>query len=174
MRSPSFSFTHMSLLRAARSSRSLVPLVRYASSAPPPPTPAEAQAQFWKKNEQLGRPQSPWIIYKFQLTSMLSITHRMTGLGLGVLLYGMGINSVFAGNTNWERSLEWIVSTVPGWSLTTVKVLAATAVAYHLFNGIRHLLWDYGYGFQLKQLYTSGYFVILLTLIAAAIVAMNA
>ena len=166
----------MSLLRAVRSAQSLTPALaaRHTSSAPPPPTPAEAQAQFWKKNESLGRPQSPWLIYKFQLTSMLSITHRATGLGLGVLIYGMGVNSVFAGHTNWARSLDWVAGAVPGWSLTALKVLVATAVAYHLCNGIRHLLWDCGFGFQLKQLYLSGYFVIALTLVVGLIAALNA
>lgn len=165
----------MSLLRAIRSVRMTPALAAsHTSSAPPPPTPAEAQAEFWKKNDKLQRPVSPWIIYKFQLTSMLSITHRATGLGLGVLIYGMGVNSVFASHTNWARSLDWVAAVFPAWSLTTLKVLVATAVAYHLCNGIRHLLWDYGYGFQLKQLYTSGYFVIALTLVIGILAALNA
>jgi succinate dehydrogenase (ubiquinone) cytochrome b560 subunit len=166
----------MSLLRVTRFSNSLSPalIARHLCSAPPPPTPAQAQAEFWRKNEKLQRPLSPWIIYKFQLTSMLSITHRGTGLGLGVLIYGMGVNSLIAGNTNWARSLEWVANTFPVWTLTSLKVLVATAVGYHLFNGIRHLMWDYGIGFQLKQLYTSGYFVIALTLVIGIVAALNA
>lgn len=173
----------MSLIRAMTVLRSVRPVApsltsrlsgHSSSSSSPPPTPAEAQAEFWKKNERLKRPMSPWTIYKPQLTSMLSITHRGTGLGLGILIYGMGVNSVFASHTNWSQSLDWVSATFPAWSLTSLKVLVATSIGYHLINGIRHLMWDYGYGFQLKQLYTSGYFVIAVTLVVGIMAALNA
>ena len=144
------------------------------STSTAPPSPAESQAEFWKKNEALKRPMSPWMIYKFQLTSMLSITHRATGLGLGVLLYGWGVQSCFAGNTNWAQSLQWIHSTFPQWTLYSMKVMVATAIGYHFVNGIRHLLWDMGYGFSLKELYSSGYFVIGVTIILGLLAALNA
>lgn len=130
--------------------------------------------EFFTRNEKLKRPLSPWMIYKFQLTSMLSITHRATGLGLGVLMYGMGINSCFAGHTNWEQTLDAIHAAVPSPILYTFKVLVASAVGYHLFNGIRHLAWDMGFGFTLKELYASGYVIIGITLICAMLAAMNA
>ena len=105
---------------------------------------------------------------------MLSISHRATGLGLGVLVYGMGISTALSSGTNWDRSLDWIAATFPSWSLYTLKVLVATSIGYHLFNGIRHLLWDYGYGFQLKQLYTSGYIVLAISLVIGLLAAANA
>ena len=167
----------MSLLRAVRSGRldrifASSVLTRAAASSPP--SAAEAQAEFWKKNQRLNRPTSPWMIYKFQLTSMLSITHRATGMGLGVLVYGMGVSSLLSSDTNWAQSLEWLAATFPSWSLASVKVLVATSIAYHLLNGIRHLLWDYGYGFHLKQLYASGYLVLVLSLAVGLIAAFNA
>jgi len=145
-----------------------------STSAAAPPTPAEAQTAFWKKNSSLKRPLSPWIIYKFQLTMMLSISHRITGTGLGMLLYGWGISNCFAGNTNWAQQLAWIHNTFPQWSLYSLKVLVAASLGYHFFNGIRHLVWDLGYGFSIKQLYTSGYFVVGITILTAILAALNA
>ncbi|KAI1280896.1 Succinate dehydrogenase cytochrome b560 subunit, mitochondrial [Halotydeus destructor] len=134
------------------------------------PSSATTNAEdFYTKNERLHRPMSPWIIYKMQLTSVLSITHRGTGLGVGVLMYGWGISSIFTHDTNWAQTLAAINSTVPSSILLLGKVLAATAVGYHTVNGLRHLAWDIGYGFSLRELYTSGYAVIAITLIIALI-----
>ena len=52
--------------------------------------------EFWSKNKNLGRPISPHLtIYKFQLTSMLSITHRATGLAQSGMLSGVGLGALF-------------------------------------------------------------------------------
>lgn len=152
---------------------SALPIISSASSSTVPPTPAEAQAKFWEKNAQLARPMSPWMIYKIQLTSFLSISHRITGTGLGVLMYGWGINSCFR-STPWATQLESLAAIFPSWTLYTLKVLIATSAGYHLVNGIRHLLWDLGYGFKLNELYTSGYFALGLTLIIALLAIYNA
>lgn len=54
--------------------------------------PLDPQEDFWDKNKRLDRPLSPHLtIYKFQLTSMLSITHRGTGLALSALMSGFAI-----------------------------------------------------------------------------------
>jgi len=124
-----------------------------------------SQEDFFAKNERLKRPMSPWMIYKFQLTSMLSITHRGTGLGMGVVLYAWGINSLLSSNTNWAQTLEALSAAVPSSLLYTVKVLVATSFGYHAINGIRHLAWDLGYGFTIKELYTSGYVVLALSVL---------
>merc|ERR1719289_320030 len=51
--------------------------------------------EFWSKNKNLGRPISPHLtIYKFQLTSMLSITHRATGLAQSGMLSGVGLGAL--------------------------------------------------------------------------------
>lgn len=106
---------------------------------------------------------------------MLSITHRATGLGLSILLYAWGLQSaVAAGGRNWEQTLDLINRTFPHWTLYSLKVLVATSVGYHLVNGVRHLCWDMGYGFTLKQLYSSGYFVILVSFLIGLLAALNA
>jgi succinate dehydrogenase (ubiquinone) cytochrome b560 subunit len=131
-------------------------------------TSSASQDDFFAKNEKLKRPMSPWMIYRIQLTSLLSITHRGTGLGLGVLLYGWGIHSLTATNTNWAQTLEAISATVPSSLLIAVKVAAAWGVGYHAVNGVRHLAWDMGKGFTLKELYTSGYVVLAISFLIAA------
>ena len=144
-----------------------------SSSSSVPPTPAEAQKAFWAKNAKLNRPLSPWMIYKPQITSVLSISHRITGLGLSVLMYAWGIQACLSA-TNWAATLESLANTFPHWMLYTLKVLVATSLGYHLINGVRHLFWDMGYGFKLKHLYSSGYFTVGLTLIIALIAMANA
>ena len=71
-------------------------------------TPQEhkiSREQFWDKNKRLNRPISPHLtIYKMQMTSVLSITHRGTGLGWSVILSGVGIGSI-ASNTTFPAAL---------------------------------------------------------------------
>jgi len=121
---------------------------------------------YFEKNEKLKRPMSPYVQYKPQITSVLSITHRLTGLGLATLLYTGGIAALGSSSTNFAQVLDSITGVVPHWMIFTVKVLAGTSLVYHAVNGVRHLAWDMGYGFSLKELYTSGYVVIAITTIA--------
>lgn len=125
---------------------------------------------FWIKNKELNRPTSPHLsIYKIQLTSTLSIMHRMTGLGASVALYGGGIGAMFC-NQSFPEILQVVQSVVPHSLILLTKTAVGGAIIYHTLNGIRHLIWDVGYGFQLKHLYMSGYIVVLLTAIGTAIV----
>ncbi|XP_054153920.1 succinate dehydrogenase cytochrome b560 subunit, mitochondrial-like [Oppia nitens] len=143
------------------------------------PTSSSAMAtvssdDYSEKKKEMNRPLSPWIQYKWQMTNTLSITHRITGMGLAVLVYGGGIGSLFTSQTNFPQILQWFSANTPPSLLLTLKVLIGTSLAYHTFNGLRHLGWDYGFGFDLKQLYTTGYAVIGLTLLTAiAIVLAN-
>ena len=102
-----------------------------------------------------NRPLSPHLtIYRPQYTSMLSIAHRVTGVGLtlGIALAVWWLLAAATGPayfafvdglaTSWIGNLIWIGST---WAL-----------CYHGCNGIRHLIWDMGYGFDLKQSEKSG------------------
>lgn len=108
-----------------------------------------------------SRPLSPFMIgpyYKPQLTSMMSITHRLTGLALAI-----GTVFIAAWVTAAATSAEaygcfaWAANSIIGKLL----LLAYTwALLYHLCNGVRHLFWDTGRGFGLKTAYASGYAVI--------------
>lgn len=119
-----------------------------------------------------NRPLSPHLqVYKPQLTSILSITHRLTGvaLALGTLLLAYWLGSAAYGPAAYERAQAVIGSPIGivllfGWSV---------ALFYHLGNGIRHLLWDAGWGYELPLAYKSGYTVlgatVVLTVVAWAV-----
>jgi succinate dehydrogenase cytochrome b subunit len=105
------------------------------------------------------RPLSPDLqIYRPQLTSVLSISHRVTGIALsvGALLLVCWLLAAAAGPQAYA-TLQGIVSS---W-LGLVLMLGWTfALFFHLCNGIRHLAWDAGYGFELRTIYASGWSVV--------------
>ncbi len=108
------------------------------------------------------RPLSPHLqVYRPQLTSVLSITHRMTGVALtfGSLLLVYWLLAAASGEAAYATAQELIGSFLGrlllfGWSV---------ALFYHLCNGIRHLCWDAGYLLELPELYRSGWVVVAAT-----------
>ena len=108
---------------------------------------------------QPQRPLSPHLqIYRPQLTSVLSILHRGSGLilTLGALLLAWWLWCVAAGADAYRIAHAFFTSWL-GESLLLVWMLCA---CYHLCNGIRHLLWDAGWGLQLPAAYLSGKIVV--------------
>jgi succinate dehydrogenase / fumarate reductase, cytochrome b subunit len=108
---------------------------------------------------RIERPLSPHIqIYKPQLTSVLSITHRGAGIVLSVgtvflvwwLVAAATSDDAFDGAQAFWRSWFGILLLF-GWTYS---------LFFHLCNGIRHLVWDAGYGFTLKETYLSGWLVV--------------
>jgi succinate dehydrogenase / fumarate reductase cytochrome b subunit len=107
------------------------------------------------------RPLSPFMLgpyYKPQLTSVLSITHRITGifLSIGTLLLVYWLVAAASGEEAY-RHAQAIIGSMLGQLLL---FLWTWALFYHLCNGIRHLFWDAGYGFDLETTYKSGKAVI--------------
>ncbi len=106
-----------------------------------------------------SRPLSPHLqIYKPQLTSMLSILHRLTGVALafGTLLLVYWLVAAASGAGAFETARSLIGSFIGrlllfGWTF---------ALFYHLCNGIRHLFWDVGLGFELPTVQRSGIMVV--------------
>lgn len=105
-----------------------------------------------------GRPLSPHLqVYKFQWTMALSITHRITGVGLavGTLLLAWWLIAAGVGPEAFARAQRFIGSAFGmllmfGWTW---------ALFYHLANGIRHLVWDAGYAFELQNAERGAYIV---------------
>merc|ERR1712170_147474 len=128
--------------------------------------------QFWDKNKRLNRPMSPHLtIYKPQMTSMLSITHRGTGLAQSGLLYLYGFAAVLYSG-NHATLLADMNATMSGAAfIFLVKYGISWAVSYHLLNGIRHLAWDMGYGFEMADLYKTGKIVMALSVLCGVLVA---
>lgn len=115
------------------------------------------------------RPLSPFMIgpyYRFQLTSVLSFIHRLTGIGLslGTLLLAGWLIALASGpwaHAAWSAHLG-------AWYGQTLLIGWSWALLYHLCNGIRHLFWDAGMGFELKDTYRSGYAVVVVSLLLTA------
>ena len=105
------------------------------------------------------RPLSPHLqVYKPQLTSILSILHRGTGIVLS-------IGSIFL--VSWilvltlgESAYQIYSQLANNWFGKLVIFGFTFGLFYHLSNGIRHLFWDAGYGYDLKDAYISGFAVI--------------
>ena len=110
------------------------------------------------------RPLSPHLqVYRPQLTSMLSIAHRGTGIALtvGALYLVWWIVAIAAGPDAYAT-----VAAFSGSIIGRLLLLGWTfSLFYHLANGIRHLVWDAGWGLDLKSTYASGW-----TVVAAATV----
>lgn len=102
-----------------------------------------------------GRPLSPHIqIYKPQLTSVLSILHRGTGifLCLGAVVFAWWLTALALGPEPFAA-----VRLALGSWLGRLLLFAWTfSFFFHLCNGIRHLFWDAGLGFELRTAYASG------------------
>ena len=106
------------------------------------------------------RPLSPNLqIYKPQITSILSIFHRLTGISLsiGSFIIVAWIVSLSMG----IESYSYFMSIVDNWFVQIIIFGFAFALFYHFSNGIRHLFWDVGLGFELKSVYISGSIVVL-------------
>ena len=112
-----------------------------------------------QKSGAHARPLSPHLtIYRWPVTMMTSITHRVTGVGLsvGAVILAWWLVSVSNGPEGWERFHA--VSETPIGLLILFGLI--WSLVYHFLNGIRHLAWDAGWGFDLKVAYASGYAVL--------------
>lgn len=106
-----------------------------------------------------NRPLSPHLqVYNQSYTGTLSILHRITGvaLSLGTVLLVWWIVAAAAGPEAFALADGVLTSWIGG----LVLIGSAWALAYHTANGIRHLVWDMGYGFELETVRLSGYAVI--------------
>lgn len=95
-----------------------------------------------------NRPLSPHLtIYRPELNSTLSILHRVTGVGLtlGAALCVWWFLAAATGADDFARA----DGVLTGWLGGPVLVLSMVALWYHACNGVRHLLWDAGFGFEL-------------------------
>ena len=106
-----------------------------------------------------NRPLSPHLqVYKPQLTSVMSILHRATGIALafGTFLLVWWLIAAATGESAFSTvqafTASWVgILLLLGWSY---------ALFYHLCNGIRHLFWDAGKGFELTDAYRNGWTVV--------------
>ncbi len=105
------------------------------------------------------RPLSPHLqVYNQSYTGTLSILHRITGvaLSLGVVLVVWWMTAAATG----PEYFAFVDGLLTSWIGGLVLLGSAWALAYHTANGIRHLIWDMGYGFELETVRQSGVVVV--------------
>lgn len=115
------------------------------------------------------RPLSPHLqIYTPQMTSILSIMNRVTGIAVsvGTLLLVWWLVAAASGPGAFDTVQSFIGSPVGlfvlfGWTVS---------LFFHFFNGIRHLGWDAGFGFDLPQTYATGWAVLIATAASSVLV----
>jgi succinate dehydrogenase / fumarate reductase cytochrome b subunit len=113
------------------------------------------------------RPLSPHLqVYRWQITMTLSILHRATGvaLALGAFVVAWWLIAVAAGGDTFVQFQACMGSMLGRIALFGFSF----CLLYHLLNGIRHLLWDIGYGYEIPKVYATGLAVVVLSLILTA------
>lgn len=113
------------------------------------------------------RPLSPHLqVYRWQITMTMSILHRVTGMALvfGAFALAWWLLAVAAGGDAYSTAAACLASPLGLVALAGFSL----ALVYHLLNGIRHLLWDIGWGFEIPEFYRSGYTVAVLTVLFTA------
>ena len=103
-----------------------------------------------------NRPLSPHLtVYKPQITSVLSIFHRITGAGLsvGTVLVVLWLASVAAGENAFNNFNNFLKNPL----ILFVLIASLWALWYHFCTGLRHLYWDMGYGYNLRSVAISGW-----------------
>jgi succinate dehydrogenase / fumarate reductase cytochrome b subunit len=112
--------------------------------------------------KMVRRPLSPHLqVYRPQISSALSIFHRFTGIALsaGALLLALWLAAAATSPGAFSLA-QALLDSILG---KLVLFGFTLALFYHFCNGIRHLLWDAGYGFELPAMHRTGYAVLVAT-----------
>ncbi len=140
-------------------------------AAPDTVAPTDLLLQIKPQMRSAERPLSPHLqIYRWQLTSVLSILHRASGVALsvGAAILVWWLVAAASGPEAYDTAANFLGS----WLGIVLLLGWSAALFYHLCNGIRHLVWDTGHALDLKSVYTGGWIVVaaaaVLTLIAWA------
>jgi len=113
-------------------------------------------------------PLSPHLqIYRWHISSLLSITHRISGVVnlLALILIFFWLIALSLGTNNYESFLLLINSFFGKFIL----IGFTWSMIFHLLSGVRHLVWDLGYGFEIKTANISGIIVIISSLVLTII-----
>lgn len=118
------------------------------------------------------RPMSPYMLgpyYKFQITSALSILNRLTGVFMAVVtapLLLCWLIALASGEAEFNAVSAWL-----GSVLGKLVILASVfSFSFHLFGGIRHLIWDAGWMLEISQVRTSGWLAVVASTVLTMIV----
>ena len=113
-------------------------------------------------------PLSPHLqIYRWHISSLLSITHRISGVInlLALILIFFWLIALILG----EGSYESFLFTINSFFGKFILIAFVWSMCFHTLSGIRHLVWDLGYGFEIKTANISGIIVIIFSLVLTII-----
>lgn len=111
------------------------------------------------------RPLSPHLlIYKLPFPALMSITHRITGIGfiLNIYLFLWWLYAL----VNQGSALLLFKTTLQHSLIQPILIGMIFSSCFHFFNGMRYFFWSLGFGFNLRHVYISGYFIIALTMLS--------
>ena len=118
------------------------------------------------------RPMSPYMLgpyYKFQITSVLSILNRLTGVFMSVVtapLLLCWLIVLASGETAYAGLSTWL-----GSGLGKLVIAASVfSFSFHLFGGIRHLIWDAGWMMEMPQVRTSGWLALIASVLLTLVI----
>lgn len=119
--------------------------------------------------EQDNRPISPHLqVYKPQITSVLSITHRCAGVFL--TLTALCLCCWLVVLANGEHQFNILQAYLQSWFGQCFVYMSVFSLCFHLCNGIRHLFWDMGLGLEINTTYRTGYTVIISSVIMTLLI----
>jgi succinate dehydrogenase / fumarate reductase, cytochrome b subunit len=111
------------------------------------------------------RPTSPFLMYRWGYTMSLSFLHRLAGVALGIALISLTgwLLAVASGPAAYAQAARVLRT----WPARAWIVLALIALCYHFCNGVRHLAWDMGWGFERREARRSAALMLLAAAAAA-------
>lgn len=117
-----------------------------------------------KQMPEVNRPLSPHLgIYKWSVTMALSVMHRATGSALSIAAVALVVWLIAAASGG--ETYAAVTGFLTGWFGVLLLIGFSASFFVHLGNGIRHLFWDAGYGFEKATAHTTG----VITLVIAAV-----
>src|SRR5882757_4773736 len=116
---------------------------------------------------QQERPLSPFMNYRWQYSNTLSILHRVTGIfmTIGIALLVYWLVAIASGSDAYSNALQVFAMPI----IKAASFLWVLSFMYHFLNGIRHLVWDLGYGFEKAVARKTGWLVFIAALVLTAI-----
>ena len=123
----------------------------------------------YKSNMENKNPLSPHLqIYKWQISSLLSITHRIVGVVnfFSIILICIWTVFIIFGQSNYQTIFDILNSTFGKFLIISL----CWTFSFHILNELRHLIWDAGYGFDLKIAKITGYATLILSFLLAIII----
>ena len=115
------------------------------------------------------RPLSPHLqVYRLPLVALLSISHRATGVLLSLAALSLVIWLAAAADSS--ESFAYLQQLVSSWLGQIILFGFIATLCYHMLNGLRHLMWDFGFGLDIRHAEISGLLVVAGSILLSALI----